>query len=127
MIGETEFNAEMRAALKRQGMKCMHVRETENPGVFDLLIYKDTWLIAWAELKMSDNKLEASQEEFAKYHQSTAALIRFELAGPNPRGGYLLTLSRYPFTKSARVLRAFRAEDWKLAINHVQWLSALCT
>jgi hypothetical protein len=65
---ETAFNADLRAVLKAQGLGALHVRETDTPGAYDLLITLDEqgWppQHMWAELKLMDKPLEPSQRTF---------------------------------------------------------------
>lgn len=65
---ETAFNADLRAVLKTQGLGALHVRETDTPGAYDLLIsYTEHGLPPqhlWAELKLMDKPLEPSQRTF---------------------------------------------------------------
>jgi hypothetical protein len=65
---EAEFNADLRETLKVQGLGALHIRETDNPGAFDLLITlaRPGWppTTLWAELKVLDEELRTSQRTF---------------------------------------------------------------
>lgn len=124
MILETPFNAMVRAALKRQGLQCRHIRETENPGVLDLIIFKDHLLVSWLELKVGDNPLEASQEEFIKDHPNTSRVLRLN----GNEDTWSLTLSRYPFgAGDFRNLVNFGANRISLeaSLNRIAWMRTL--
>lgn len=50
-------------------MRATHVRETENPGAFDLLIkweHRGSPRYCWLELKLQDKPLEPSQQSFLR-------------------------------------------------------------
>lgn len=63
---ETEFNAALREVLQEHGFKVIHIRETDTPGVVDLLIWDKSWIVAWMELKMGSETLRPSQIEFLR-------------------------------------------------------------
>ena len=63
---ETELNRSFRSTLTLQGMRARHIRESDHPGTFDLLVYVGSRIVAWVELKIDDGKLEPSQKEFAR-------------------------------------------------------------
>lgn len=77
---ETDLNWHMRQALMEQGFRAIHVREANEPGVFDLLVYEQSAegvgplqiVRAWLELKMDrpakPAKIEVSQKEFGRDH-----------------------------------------------------------
>lgn len=83
---ETDLNWHMRQALMEQGFRAIHIREANEPGVFDLAVYErlevmrapftnPEWiqeLTAWLELKMDrpskPAKIEVSQKEFGRDH-----------------------------------------------------------
>lgn len=67
---EAEFNADLREVLKSQGLGALHIRETDNPGAYDLLITLPLpgWppQHLWAELKILDEELRPSQRAFQR-------------------------------------------------------------
>lgn len=76
---ETAFNADLREVLRAQGLGVMHIRETDTPGAFDLLIddVKDGWppRYLWAELKLMDKELEPSQRTFYRTRLARGDLL----------------------------------------------------
>jgi hypothetical protein len=72
-MNETEFNAGMRRAIRAHGLRVMHIRETDTPGVLDLMVYQGspvgiTLIIAWVELKLQGEELRPSQVNFIREH-----------------------------------------------------------
>lgn len=73
---ETDFNWHMRMALQEQGYRATHIRETDEPGKADLLVYQycddhDTVEIeAWLELKIHNevSGIRTGQREFMRDH-----------------------------------------------------------
>jgi hypothetical protein len=76
---ETAFNADLRAVLKAQGLGALHVRETDTPGAYDLLVTIDEqgWppQHLWAELKLMDKPLEPSQRTFYREHHALNEML----------------------------------------------------
>lgn len=65
-MNETKFNAELRAVLRVQGLQALHIREADQPGVSDLVVWRGRALVAWLELKIDDHEVEPQQEQFQK-------------------------------------------------------------
>lgn len=65
-MNETKFNAELRAVLRSQGLGVLHIREADQPGPADLVIWQGPRLVAWVELKFGDHDTEPHQEQFIK-------------------------------------------------------------
>lgn len=67
---ETEWNGHLRAVMRVQGLTALHVRETDTPGTYDLLVggqynpKRPSPQYLWAELKVGDSVLEPSQRGF---------------------------------------------------------------
>lgn len=61
-VVEADFQTRMLAALNRQGMRAIHVREANMPGVFDILCMNPLY---WLELKV-DSAVEPSQREWGR-------------------------------------------------------------
>lgn len=84
---ETAFNADLREVLRAQGLGVIHVRETDTPGAFDLLVTEThertrhgvSQLIPhrfmWIELKVMDEDLRPSQRTFARSHREAGELL----------------------------------------------------
>lgn len=74
---ETAFNFRMREILRAQGLRCLHVRDTDTPGVCDLLVwhrrYDGEMQAIWLELKIGDEELRPSQIEFMHNESSEGA------------------------------------------------------
>jgi hypothetical protein len=77
---ETAFNADFREVLKAQGLGVLHIRETDTPGAFDLLvtIVRLDWppQHVWIELKVMDEEMRPSQVNF---HRERKALDELTL------------------------------------------------
>lgn len=65
-VNETDFNRQLRAAIDKGGVRCLHVREADIPGVTDLVVWEGVELLGWLELKIDDHPLETSQKEFMR-------------------------------------------------------------
>lgn len=79
-MNETEFNAALRGTLRVQGLKALHIREADETGVSDLVIWQGRTLVAWAELKVDNHELEGAQHQFLldrEKESGNAYLIRF--------------------------------------------------
>lgn len=63
-MNETQFNAELRAILRVQGWRALHIREADQPGAADLAIWQGPHSVTWAELKIEDHKVEPHQWQF---------------------------------------------------------------
>lgn len=63
-MNETEFNSKLRSVLRTQGLGVLHIREADQPGAADLVIWKDQRLLAWVELKIGDHEVEPQQWQF---------------------------------------------------------------
>lgn len=124
MMAETPFNAMLRVALKRQNLKCIHIRETENPGVLDLIVYKGSWLVAWVELKVADEKVRPSQIDFMRAHPDNSMVVRLQETGDT----WSIEVSRYPL-EDKRILAQVGGDSTsvEIALNAIPWLSTLCT
>lgn len=76
---ETAFNADLREALRTQGLGAIHVRDTDTPGAYDLLIthVRQGWppQSLWAELKVMDKELEPSQRTFFRTRIAMGELL----------------------------------------------------
>lgn len=64
-MNETAFNADLRAVMRTQGLGVLHIREADQPGTADLLIWQD-WQSSssWVELKVGDHQVEPHQWQF---------------------------------------------------------------
>lgn len=74
---ETAFNADLREVLKSQGLGVLHVRETDTPGAFDLLVnfrtsIRPSW---WVELKVMDEPLRPSQITFQRERNTESMFV----------------------------------------------------
>jgi hypothetical protein len=69
-VTETEFNADFRAVLRTQGLGNLHIREADQPGVSDLVIWQDRIILAWVELKVELNTPESHQDQWAKAREA---------------------------------------------------------
>lgn len=77
---ETDFNWHMREALREQSYHAFHIRETDEPGKADLIVYKGypqldgagplVCLEAWLELKIQNDikHIRPGQKEFMRHH-----------------------------------------------------------
>lgn len=80
---ETDFNWHLREALKQQGYRATHIRETDEPGKADVLVYSQelgsaypdrptglTVINAWLELKIDNDvgTIRAGQKQFMRDH-----------------------------------------------------------
>jgi hypothetical protein len=63
---ETKFNAKLRRILKAQGFGVTHIREADEQGVFDLLVWKGRRMEAWVELKVRSEPMRESQTIWAR-------------------------------------------------------------
>lgn len=84
---ETAWNADLREVLRAQGLGAIHIRETDTPGAFDLLITEThTRLLRgvdrsmphrfmWLELKLWDEEIRPSQRTFARSHYEAGELL----------------------------------------------------
>lgn len=94
---ETDFNFHMRDALMGQGFNAIHVRETNEPGKADLLVYEmggqpiagvyhDQVICAWLELKMTPettgSNIRPAQREFMRQHWQVARNALFVMYDP---------------------------------------------
>jgi hypothetical protein len=74
---ETVFNADLREVLKAQGLGVLHVRETDTPGTYDLLLtfsdnIRPSW---WVELKVMDEPLRPSQITFHRERHNESMFV----------------------------------------------------
>lgn len=67
---ETEFNLRMRQVIRAHGFRCLHIREADEPGVLDLIVYLQNVIFAWIELKRDNEEVRTSQIQFMKSHSS---------------------------------------------------------
>lgn len=67
---ETKFNSELRSVLRAQGLGVLHIREADQPGPTDLLIWEGRRVLAWAELKVGDNDTDPQQDQFIKAREA---------------------------------------------------------
>lgn len=102
---ETEFNAALREVLKSHGLKAVHIRETDTPGVVDLLVWDKSWIIAWMELKMGSETLRPSQVEFLREVEN-GLVVRYV------REGGAIVVARIDGRIMAYI-DDFRKFDWK--------------
>lgn len=65
-VSETQFNAALRDVLRGQGLKVLHLRECDQDGPSDLIVWRGIMVLAWAELKMNNEPLRPSQKEFLR-------------------------------------------------------------
>lgn len=63
-MNETKFNAELRAILRVQGWWALHIREADQPGAADLVMWQGPHSVTWAELKIEDHEVEPHQWQF---------------------------------------------------------------
>ena len=68
-MSETKFNAELRAVLRAQGLRALHIREADQPGASDLVVWQGREILAWAELKVFPNTAEPHQTQFLEERQ----------------------------------------------------------
>ncbi len=69
---EAWFNAELRSALRAQNLSCAHVRETDQPGFSDLLIWSVAEIVGFVEIKIDGAALEVGQREFLRKQDAAA-------------------------------------------------------
>lgn len=93
-MNETQFNAGLRAVLRAQGLGALHVREADQPGTADLLIWKGQRLLAWVELKIGDHEVEPQQWQFLEEQVkrgSSAYVVRLK---QEPKYPHAVTVAR---------------------------------
>lgn len=92
---ETDWNWHIRKALRSQGFRVLHIRETNETGVADLLVYRKIrvtgispaeftdlqTIAAWLELKVDNSKstsnIRPAQREFMREHWSESQNAMF--------------------------------------------------
>ena len=74
---EAVFNAAVRGVFRCNGFKAVHVRETDAPGPLDLVVWKDTELVGWFELKIDDEQVRPSQIEFMRNNKLCSMVMRW--------------------------------------------------
>ena len=99
--------------MKAQGLGALHVRETDTPGAYDLLLSntRNGWAPQhfWAELKIMDREIEPSQREFYRQrHELGDMLIVIRL-----REGYSVFVKDGVDVKEHLWVADFRTHDWK--------------
>ena len=113
---ETEFNRQMREVLRAQGMRCLHIREADQPGVLDLIVWTVIPLPRtpprWLELKIGDEEVRPSQVDFMWGTADPARCIILRLRGdkkvdlevpvPDSKGNFM----------SHGYIEDFRKFDW---------------
>jgi len=107
---ETQFNAQLRKYLRARGFSVIHIKEADETGVFDLLVYKGSRILAWIELKMKDNVVEVSQREFMREEKAKGIpcmIIRWFPADPK---GYNEHICIHKDPDSV----GFRLQGWEL-------------
>lgn len=71
---ETKFNLNFRTLLRAHKLGAIHIREADEVGVADLMIYAPpqgpldfhSRFLGWVELKVGNNPLDTSQKDFLK-------------------------------------------------------------
>lgn len=115
-LSETAFNADLRLTLKVQGLGALHVRETDNPGAYDLFITLPARAYAprsvWAELKVWDYPLEASQISFYNERKK----LHDALCVMRLREDHAVMIRNGLDTETYVVVPNFRLHDWKKTI-----------
>lgn len=92
---ETDWNWHIREALRAQGFRVLHIRETNETGVADLIVYRGVQIpgvkydgsinlqtiAAWLELKVDNSKstsnIRPAQREFMREHWSESQNAMF--------------------------------------------------
>jgi hypothetical protein len=120
MMSETEFNAELRKVLRAHGIRAIHIREADQPGVLDLLCYDGDRILGWLELKIKNTAVRTSQREFIKDRHKDVedcCIIRLhsddgqiEVAKP-----HFLDKGKF-FEQKVGEMRNFRTVRWKAAL-----------
>lgn len=97
---ETKFNSDFRAVLRAQGLGNLHIREADEPGASDLVVWQGRTILAWAELKVNDREVESQQYQFLMQRETeggNAYVIRYSTTSglvrvfrPIPEGYQLL-------------------------------------
>lgn len=106
-LSETEFNARLRSLMRAQGLKAIHVREADEPGVLDLVVYQSEALYGWLELKVDNEAVRTSQKEFLRDHRNSYVLRYMS------RSGNILVYRRNAETPMATVKIGI---DWKTSL-----------
>jgi hypothetical protein len=64
-VNETQFNAELRAIMRVQGLGVLHIREADQPGASDLVVWQGLRPTSvWVELKVGEHTVEPHQWQF---------------------------------------------------------------
>lgn len=63
---EDQHNRELRRVLRAQKFRVLHVREADEVGVLDLIVWRNRQLLGWVELKVDDGQLRTAQREFIR-------------------------------------------------------------
>lgn len=66
---EAWFTTYMLSVLRAQGLRALHIREAETPGVLDLLVWNGSEILGWIELKIGSKPLEPGQREFIRNNE----------------------------------------------------------
>ncbi len=111
---ETAFNADFREVLRAQDLGVLHVRDTDTPGVFDLLCTYEDWdgrkmsvQHFWVELKVWDEPLRPSQITFQR-ERGTEVMFVLRL-----REGYAVRVNNRDDQKEIWWTADFRLHDWR--------------
>jgi len=127
---ETDWNWHMREALRSQGYHAFHIRETDEPGKADLIVYHPTLqegfgspmvIDAWIELKKDNHiaDIRPGQRQFMREHwemSHNAIYVMFDrkvgmlAARQGDLKGRVKMLPPYPYaTKWQEVFQAFKS------------------
>lgn len=74
---ETALNAAMRGVFRTAGLRCAHVKEADQPGPLDLIVWKGRALVCWIEVKLDDEPVRPSQTEFFRENDDCTILMRW--------------------------------------------------
>lgn len=113
---ETDLNRQVRGAIRRGGLPVVHIRETDIPGATDLLVWKNTEIMGWIELKMNYEAVRKSQVEFMNdrlKETNRVYLARFITSDD------VLRIYRWPAVDSypMEVIKDFKTYDWNSSIH----------
>ena len=122
---ETVFNADLREVLRAQGFGVVHVREADNPGVYDLHVSSTfqrrkngpmhPHRYAWIELKIEHEELRLSQRGWARERTAAGELLLVARL----RAGEGIQLMDYLGLREVRYILNFRTQDWAGLLNHL--------
>jgi len=122
---ETAFNADLREVLRAQGLGVVHVREADNPGVFDLHVSrsyrrrKDGPLhphrYLWVELKIEHEELRPSQKTWARERVALGELLLVARL----RTGEAIQIMDYLSQREVLYLPTFRLQNWTTLLDRL--------